>query len=155
MVAWLRHAEAPRWSRSDPNVLYFVTGNQLKQYNVATNAISVVHTFAEYSGITGKGKSDISFDGDHFVLVGDNEYVFVYEISTDSEGPAFDTAGTPFNAVFITPDNNVMITWYGPHPRNAEEKVNKLPAKYGDPSTPAIKATVKEGNNELEPFRLK
>jgi hypothetical protein len=90
-----------------------VSGNQLKQYNVVTNAKSVVHTFAEYSSVTGKGKSDISFDGDHFVLVGDSEYVFVYEISTDSKGPVFDTAGTPFNAVFITPDNNVMITWYG------------------------------------------
>src|SRR3989338_8875338 len=26
----------PRWSRHDPNALYYHTGNQLKQYNVAT-----------------------------------------------------------------------------------------------------------------------
>jgi hypothetical protein len=102
----------PRWSRTDPNVLYYVYGNQLKQFNVSTNAASVVHTFSEYSMITGKGKSDISFDGDQFVLVGDNEYVFVYEISTDSKGAVFDTGGTAFNAVFISPNNNVMISWY-------------------------------------------
>ena len=63
----------PRWSRTAPYVLYYVSGNQLKQYNVVTNAKSVVHTFAEYSSVTGKGKSDISFDGDHFVLVGDSD----------------------------------------------------------------------------------
>ena len=43
----------PRWSRNDPNVLYYHTGNQLKQYNVSTSAASVVHTFSEYSAITG------------------------------------------------------------------------------------------------------
>ena len=31
---------------------------------------------------------------------------------------------------------------------------NKLPNKYGDPSKPALKATVKEGENNLEPFKL-
>jgi len=45
-------------------------------------------------------------------------------------------------------DYEVMITWYG-------EKGNQLPAKYSDQSNPLFKATVKEGTNELEPFRLK
>ena len=44
----------PRWSRSDPNVLYYLQGNQLKQYNVETGATSVVHAFTEYSRISGK-----------------------------------------------------------------------------------------------------
>src|SRR6266542_3913687 len=76
----------PRWSRSDANVIYYLRGNQLKQYNVATDAMSVVHTFSEYSSISGKGESDICFDGNHFVFAGDNRYVFVYEISTGSKG---------------------------------------------------------------------
>ena len=106
------HAQSePRWSRSDANVFYYVRGNQLKQYNVTTDAMSVVHTFSEYSSVTGKGESDICFDGNHFVFAGDNRYVFVYEISTDSKGPVFDTGGRGFDSLYITPDDNVSITW--------------------------------------------
>jgi hypothetical protein len=88
----------PRWSLTDPNLLYFVNGNQLKQLNVSTDAISVVQTFAEYTSITGKGESDISFDGDHFVFLGDNQFVFVYEISTHSKGGVFDTGLRAFDS---------------------------------------------------------
>jgi len=52
-------------------------------------------------------------------------------------------------------DYVVMITWYGASPRNSEQAVNKLPAKYSDPSNPLLKVTVKEGKNELEPFQIK
>ena len=49
----------------------------------------------------------------------------------------------------------VLLTWYDVDPRNPEQHVNKLPAKYADQSIPVLKVTVKEGKNELEPFRLK
>jgi hypothetical protein len=52
-------------------------------------------------------------------------------------------------------DYIVMISWYGPDPKNPEQSVNKLPTKYADPTTPLLKVTVKEGINELEPFKLK
>jgi len=45
------------------------------------------------------------------VFAGDDRYVFVYEISTDTTFPAFDTAGQPFDSLYITPNNNVTITW--------------------------------------------
>ncbi|MGH8248050.1 MAG: hypothetical protein ACREUU_16630, partial [Gammaproteobacteria bacterium] len=107
------HASSePRWSRSDANLLYFISGNQLKQYNAATDAVSVVHSFNEYSAISGKGESDISFDGDHFVFVGDNRYIFVFEISTQLKGGVLDAAGRGFDSVYITPDNNVTVTWF-------------------------------------------
>jgi hypothetical protein len=105
-------ASEPRWSRTDPNILYFINGNQLKQYNAANDAISVVHTFSEYSSVSGKGESDICFDGNHFVLVGDNRYVFVFEVSTRLKGGVFDTAGRGFDSVYITPNDNVTVTWY-------------------------------------------
>jgi hypothetical protein len=101
----------PRWSRSNPNILYFISGNQLKRLDVSTDAVSVVHTFAGYTSITGKGESDISADGDHFVFAGDGTSIFVYEISTDSVGPVFNTAGRNFDSLYITPNNNVTITW--------------------------------------------
>jgi hypothetical protein len=104
----------PRWSRLDPNIFYYHPwNNQLKQYNIATGQRAIVHTFSEYTFISGMGKSDISFDGDYFVLVGDSRYVFVYQISTDTKGPVLDTQGLGgFKDVHITPDNNVLVSWY-------------------------------------------
>jgi hypothetical protein len=106
------HASSePRWSRTDTNVFYYVNGNQLKSFNIGTNVVSVVHTFSEYSAISGKGESDISFDGTHFVFSGDGRYVFVYDIPGDTKGSVFDVNGHPFDSLYITPDNNVTITW--------------------------------------------
>jgi hypothetical protein len=107
----------PLWSRTDPNLFYFhpAGSNQLMAYNVATNAVKLIHTFGEYSGISAKGESEISYDGDHIVLSGDAHQIFVYTISTDTKGPVFDTTGkNPFgwDAIYVTPDNNVLVAWH-------------------------------------------
>jgi len=105
----------PRWSRRDSNTVYYhpISSNQLKRYDTATDARALVRTFAEYSAISGLGESDLSEDGDHLVLVGDHREVFVYEISTDTKGPVLDTTGRgDFDNVYITPDNNVLVSWY-------------------------------------------
>ena len=39
----------PRWSRHDANLLYYVTGNQLKQFDTASRTASAVHTFSDTS----------------------------------------------------------------------------------------------------------
>jgi hypothetical protein len=101
----------PRWSRTSPDVLYYIRGNQLKQYNTATDAVSVVHTFGEYSKIGGNGESDICFDGNHFILAGDKRYIFVYDLSSDRTGPVLDAGGRRFDSLYITPNDNVTVTW--------------------------------------------
>jgi hypothetical protein len=101
----------PRWSRSNPNVVYYLRANALKQYDASTGVISTVRAFTEYSAVSGRGESDICFDGNHFVLVGDNRYVFVYDIGAGTKGAAFDTGGRGFDSVYITPNDNVTITW--------------------------------------------
>ena len=110
----------PVWSRTDSNVFYFhpVDSNQLRKYNIATDVQTVVHTFSEYISISSGGEAEISYDGDHLVLIGDNlltpgsREIFVYRISTDTKGPVFDATLTGgFDAVYITPDNNVLIAW--------------------------------------------
>ena len=80
----------PRWSRTDNHTLYYHHANQLKTYDISNCAMTVVHTFSEYSVISGLGESDISFDGDHFVFAGDNRYVFVYRIGAGAASPTFD-----------------------------------------------------------------
>ncbi|MBK5257130.1 MAG: hypothetical protein JJE39_13955 [Vicinamibacteria bacterium] len=101
----------PRWSRTDPNVLYYVSGNNFMRLDVAKGASSLVHAFAEYGAISGRGESDISRDGDHFVFAGDGRYVFVFEISTNRKGTVLDTAGHAFDDLYIASDNSVVIGW--------------------------------------------
>ena len=104
----------PLWSRSDPNIFYFHpnNSNQLKTYNIATDTLTVVHTFSEYGAISGQGESELSYDGDHLVLIGDGHQVFVYTISTDTKGTVFDASGQgTLDSVYITPNNNVLVAW--------------------------------------------
>jgi hypothetical protein len=51
-------------------------------------------------------------------------------------------------------DYEVIITWYPPNSRGAENPKNKLPARYTDPAQSGLKATVRDGPTELEPFQL-
>ena len=101
----------PKWSRMDNHTIYHVHGNQLKTYDISSGAMNIVHTFSEYSVISGKGESDISSDGDHFVFAGDGRYVFVYRISTGTKSAVLDTGGRGFDSLYITPNNNVTIAW--------------------------------------------
>ena len=101
----------PRWSRADNHTIYYVHGDQFKTYDISSGAMKIVHTFSEYSAISGMGESDISFDGDHFVFAGDGRYVFVYRIGTDTKSPVFDTGGKALDSIYITPNNNVILSW--------------------------------------------
>lgn len=102
----------PRWSRTDPYVFYYVAGNQLRAFNVGTLTISVVRTFSEYTRIRGEGESDIAFDGNSLVLAGDHRYIFVYDIATDTKGPALDAGTNGFDNMYLTPDKHVLVGWY-------------------------------------------
>jgi hypothetical protein len=102
----------PRWSKTDPAILYFVNGNQLKQIDVNSGSQTVIHAFTEYGTITGKGESDISEDGKHFVFAGDSRYVFIFDITTRTKSPVFDAGGRSFDSLYVTPNNNATITWY-------------------------------------------
>jgi hypothetical protein len=101
----------PRWSRRNNSTIYYVHGNQFKTYDISSGETNVVHTFSEYSAIRGMGESDISFDGDHFVFAGDGRYVFVYQISTGTKYHVLDTGGAGLDSVYITPKNNVILSW--------------------------------------------
>jgi hypothetical protein len=107
----INSSSEPRWSRKDNRTIYYIHLNQLKTYDIFSYATNIVHTFSEYSAISGMGESDISFDGDHFVFAGDGRYVFVYRISTDAKSAIFDTRGHSFDSVYITPNNNVIVSW--------------------------------------------
>jgi hypothetical protein len=48
----------------------------------------------------------------------------------------------------------VVITWYASDSREREDYRNRLPERYGVPTSSPFHVTVNEGPNELEPFRL-
>lgn len=100
----------PRWSRTEPKLLYYLGGNDLWWLNTANGARGPVRAFPEYQRISGKGEADISQDGDHFVLCGDDREVFVYQISTDKKGPAWRVEGFALDSLYMTPDNNVLVS---------------------------------------------
>lgn len=108
VLAGLATSSECRWSRSDPNKLFYIGGgNILKQYDVRNGQSSNVRVFTEYSAISGLGESDMSEDGDHMALCGDKREVFVYDMVADKKLPTF---GAPagLNGLYITPDNNVI-----------------------------------------------
>jgi hypothetical protein len=96
------------------------------------------------------------------------QVVFQAANEPSDEGPkppkAFGTVGADGSyALYTDPygegappgEYAVLVTWFAASPRKPDETINKLPAKYSDHEAPLLKATVKEGKNELEPFQLK
>ncbi len=109
-------SEEPRWDVHAPDWLYYIpqrTRNALVAHNVATGAERVVHVFSEYSSINGKGESDISEDGNHFVFYGTPltglPEVFVFELTTVSKSWTFQQA-TPIDGLKISPDNRIILS---------------------------------------------
>lgn len=51
-------------------------------------------------------------------------------------------------------DYVVLVTWYPPNARELDNPKNKLPDRYASQAEGLLRATVKPGPNELEPFRL-
>jgi hypothetical protein len=48
----------------------------------------------------------------------------------------------------------VLVTWYPPDARDQDNPKNRLPERYANQKSTPLRATVKSGTNELEPFRL-
>jgi hypothetical protein len=51
-------------------------------------------------------------------------------------------------------DYVVLVTWLPPNARELENPKNKLPGRYSMATGSPLRATVKPGTNEPEPFRL-
>jgi len=101
----------PRWSPTDPNVLFYTRGNQIKAFNVKSRTSTVVKTFSEYQLISGKGEGEIANDG-AMCLCGDNSELFVYvPPPVDRKGPTMTIAG-PLDAMLFTPNGDkIIVSW--------------------------------------------
>lgn len=106
------------WSRTDPNIIYFhpVDGNTLRRYNVKTNTVETLDTFTDYAKVTfGFGEGDISWDGDHLAVVGDDRWGFIYTISSKTATKRVDLVaagnGVSLNNIDVTPGNQFYVMY--------------------------------------------
>jgi hypothetical protein len=123
---------------SSPVKLYPVKGKVLVKSQPANGAQIVfrpVNESSEAAGKTAESQAPISYG------------------SVDAQGN-FMLRTEPYGEGAPAGEYNVLITWYSGNPEDPLSGKSKLPAKYADPSAPILKATVKEGPNELEPFNL-
>lgn len=119
----------PVWDASDGNVFYYASGKTLYKAAVRENAVkkTELHTFKEYRGIVSPDAADLSQDGDHIALVGQNPDntldVFVWSLSKGAKTSVYtttckidgDVTGTQqpgcIHKLLLTPDNLPAIAF--------------------------------------------
>ena len=118
----------PVWDASNGNAFYYARGSALEKGVVKDGSIKAVpvHTFAEYRGIVSPDAADLSEDGDHVALVGQNSDrtmdVFVWSLSKQAKTlkytthctiGAWDVTATPqpgcVHKLLLTADNKLAI----------------------------------------------
>lgn len=106
----MRHDGRNIWDRKNTFIFWYVTGNELRQFDVRDNSTRLVRKFTEYESIDiGVGEGDISENGDYLPMsANDNEFAFLYQISTGASIPAYVIEG--LNAVYASPDNHLIVT---------------------------------------------
>lgn len=101
----------PSWDIIDPNKLYtFDMANGIRSYTINDDKVETVRVFAEYQTIDNGGEADISPDGTALVVCGNKTDIFLYDLTTDTKRPFLKTDGR-WNALYITPYNNVLVCW--------------------------------------------
>jgi hypothetical protein len=90
----------PVWDASDGNSFYYASNIALYKGTVSGGSVSRtgVHTFDEYSSITSPDSADLSQDGDHIALVGQNSNgtmdVFVWSFNQQGKTSQYKTTCT-------------------------------------------------------------
>lgn len=71
-----------RWSTVDPNIMFYVQGNQFRKWNVRSDADTLLHTFSEGALEIGPYEGNISV-GDRYVVLTVGTLAIVYDILND------------------------------------------------------------------------
>lgn len=130
----------PVWDASNGSVFYYTHNSSLYSGTISGNSVAskVVHTFTEYLDITSPDSADLSQDGDHVALVGQNSNstmdVFVWSISQQTKTSKYTTTCTVSGSVTSTPQpgclhkiqltaNNLLTIQFGNDGSGAEQGV--------------------------------
>lgn len=118
------------WDASDGNLFYYTLGKALFEARIKGNSVKtqILQTFKEYSGIVTPDDADLSQDGDHIALVGQNRNntleVFVWSLRKHAKTSVYTTAckinewsvtqtSQPgcIHKVLLTPNNLLLIAF--------------------------------------------
>jgi hypothetical protein len=100
----------PVWDASDGTTFYYTVGKALYRAAVSRNSIKsmVLHTFKEYDGIVSPAAADLSQDGDHIALVGQNSNnsmdVFDWSLSKERKTLVYTTTCKIIGSITETPE---------------------------------------------------
>ena len=127
----------PVWDATKGNVFYFASYNTLFSGTVNGNTVqeTPLHTFGEYSSIVSPDSADLSQDGDHIALAGQNADntmdIFVWSLSQQTKTSVYKTTCTNSGGAMwsqpgclhklqLTADNLLSIGFMydGPEPEN-------------------------------------
>lgn len=102
-----------KWSHADPFRLYYYEANRLMTLDVSTLERQTLFTFTQFRTVSDAGgASDLSEDGDHLLVVGDDRFLGVFEISTRRLGPTLSLQQTDSEfGADISGDNQVVVGW--------------------------------------------
>lgn len=84
----------PVWHPTDPNIIFYMYGNEARKIDVRTNTVTTLHKFSQYAYIWTQGEgTKVAPDG-RTLLVGmssasNAQDMFVYNYITDKVGPAY------------------------------------------------------------------
>jgi len=121
---------APRWSRTDPDVFYYVRGLQMYRYNALTDMHEPHGGPLPYDQLITRGEDDICFDGDHrvgFGRRGSEYFLYVFSISQAQVVSELSIGGSAafanVDSAEIAPDDVVLVTYVA-----NDQFANQLPA---------------------------
>lgn len=117
----------PRWSMSDPNLIYYSSNTRLMSYNVQSGAQSTVHDFAlDFPGQTitmvwTRYEGSPSFNGRYWGMMAEDENwlaaaYLIYDLQEDRMISTLDTRNWPDDAreidsVTISPSGNTFLAY--------------------------------------------
>lgn len=115
----------PVWDATSGNVFYYALNNSVFSGTISGTSLTStsLHSFTEYSAITSMDMADLSQDGDHMALIGQNSNgtmdIFVWSFSQKAKASVYTTActgtvagaGQPgcLHKLQLTPDNRLTI----------------------------------------------
>ncbi len=117
----------PRWSESDPNIIYFSDETRLMAYNIATQQTTLVHEFANdfpgqnLAAVWGRYEGSPSRDGRWWGLMAEDQHwltsaLLVYDLQTNQVTATLDTrawsaAAREIDSVTISPLGNYFLVY--------------------------------------------
>jgi hypothetical protein len=99
----------PKWSTVDPNIIFYVSGNQFRKWNVRTDADTVLHTFSEGNVSIGDYEGNIS-NGDKYVVLNVGPTLaIVYDIANGVVISKKDIGAAASDWMSISPSGNYVV----------------------------------------------